>query len=110
MIKILLTRLLISEKCATYMIKWSYTIIWQVRVSTLNLQIFGLWENAKYILTIRLKLLTYQIEKPLECHPLKSPPLYCQTEVREKTLHSSSRPAQAGIANIYFSPKKLSGF
>jgi hypothetical protein len=26
------TRLLISEKSATYMIKWSYTIIWQVRV------------------------------------------------------------------------------
>ena len=27
------TRLLISEKSATYTIKWSYTIIWQVRVS-----------------------------------------------------------------------------
>ena len=26
------TRLLISEKSATYTIKWSYTIIWQVRV------------------------------------------------------------------------------
>ena len=26
------TRLLISEKFATYTIKWSYTIIWQVRV------------------------------------------------------------------------------
>ena len=25
-------RLLISEKSATYTIKWSYTIIWQVRV------------------------------------------------------------------------------
>ena len=28
------TRLLISEKSATYTIKWSYTIIWQVRVGT----------------------------------------------------------------------------
>ena len=28
------TRLLISEKSATYTIKWSYTIIWQVRVQT----------------------------------------------------------------------------
>ena len=27
------TRLLISEKSATYKIKWSYTIIWQLRVS-----------------------------------------------------------------------------
>ena len=26
------TRLLISEKSATYTIKWPYTIIWQVRV------------------------------------------------------------------------------
>ena len=26
------TRLLISEKSDTYTIKWSYTIIWQVRV------------------------------------------------------------------------------
>ena len=26
------THLLISEKSATYTIKWSYTIIWQVRV------------------------------------------------------------------------------
>ena len=26
------TRLLISEKFATYTIKWSYTIIWQIRV------------------------------------------------------------------------------
>ena len=26
------TRLLIFEKSATYMIKWSYTIIWQVTV------------------------------------------------------------------------------
>ena len=26
------TRLLISEKSATYTIKWSYRIIWQVRV------------------------------------------------------------------------------
>ena len=30
------TRLLISEKSATYTIKWSYTIIWQVRVSHFN--------------------------------------------------------------------------
>ena len=29
------TRLLISEKSATYTIKWSYTIIWQVRVCTM---------------------------------------------------------------------------
>ena len=28
------TRSLISEKSATYTIKWSYTIIWQVRVVT----------------------------------------------------------------------------
>jgi hypothetical protein len=27
-----LTRLLITEKSATYTVKWSYTIIWQVRV------------------------------------------------------------------------------
>ena len=34
------TRLLISEKYATYTINWSYTIIWQVRVlnSLLNLK------------------------------------------------------------------------
>ena len=30
------TRLLISEKSTTYSIKWSYTIIWQVRVSRLE--------------------------------------------------------------------------
>ena len=30
------TRLLISEKAATYTIKWSYTIIWQVRVIWVN--------------------------------------------------------------------------
>ena len=29
------TRLLISEKSATYTIKWSYTIIWQVRVQVI---------------------------------------------------------------------------
>ena len=29
------THLLISEKSATYTIKWSYTIIWQVRVAKL---------------------------------------------------------------------------
>jgi hypothetical protein len=29
------TRLLISEKSASYTIKWSYTIIWQVRVKEL---------------------------------------------------------------------------
>ena len=33
------TRLLISEKSATYTIKWSYTIIWQVRVVKKSLQI-----------------------------------------------------------------------
>ena len=31
------TRLLISEKSATYTIKWSYTIIWQVRVALLQI-------------------------------------------------------------------------
>ena len=30
------TRLLISEKSATYTIKWSYTIIWQVRVVSIR--------------------------------------------------------------------------
>ena len=30
------TRLLISEKSATYTFKWSYTIIWQVRVQELG--------------------------------------------------------------------------
>ena len=30
------TRLLIIEKSATYTIKWSYTIIWQVRVPKIN--------------------------------------------------------------------------
>ena len=29
-------RLLISEKSATYTIKWSYTIIWQVRVGKIG--------------------------------------------------------------------------
>ena len=33
------TRLLISEKSATYTIKWSYTIIWQVRVNELDKQV-----------------------------------------------------------------------
>ena len=33
------TRLLISEKSNTYTIKWSYTIIWQVRVCTVRLLI-----------------------------------------------------------------------
>ena len=32
------TRLLISEKSATYTIKWSYTIIWQVRVRIMNMR------------------------------------------------------------------------
>ena len=30
------TCLLISEKSATYTMKWSYTIIWQVRVDTIH--------------------------------------------------------------------------
>ena len=30
------TRLLISEKSTTYTIKWSYMIIWQVRVVTVK--------------------------------------------------------------------------
>ena len=33
------TRLLISEKSATYTIKWSYAIIWQVRVDTYLLKL-----------------------------------------------------------------------
>ena len=32
------TRLLISEKSGTYTIKWSYTIIWQVRVLKREIQ------------------------------------------------------------------------
>ena len=36
------TRLLNSEKSATYTIKWSYTIIWQVRVSILIKGVIGL--------------------------------------------------------------------
>ena len=32
------TRLLISDKSVIYMIKWSYTIIWQVRVGDITEQ------------------------------------------------------------------------
>ena len=32
------TRLLISEKFGTYTIKWSYTIIWQVRVCSIDFE------------------------------------------------------------------------
>ena len=35
------TCLLISEKSGTYTIKWSYTIIWQVRVLITYLIVFG---------------------------------------------------------------------
>ena len=35
------TRLLISEKSDTYPIKWSYTIIWQVRVDSQCLEYLG---------------------------------------------------------------------
>jgi len=45
------TRLLISEKSATYTIKWSYTIIWQVRVvinlSSLDFSKIPVW-NIKF--------------------------------------------------------------
>ena len=39
------TRLLISEKSATYMIRWSYTIIWQVRV----VKTYDIYEQRKEI-------------------------------------------------------------
>ena len=35
--------LLISEKSATYTIKWSYTIIWQVRVVRFAIKYWGFW-------------------------------------------------------------------
>ena len=35
------TRLLISEKSNTYTIKWSYTIIWQVRVQWVHTALFS---------------------------------------------------------------------
>ena len=38
------TRLLISEKSATYTIIWSYTIFWQVRVSNLKVMVSTLPE------------------------------------------------------------------
>ena len=47
--KILPTRLLIFKKSATYMNKWSYTIIWQVRVRA---QI-----EIPYLLTVLLSML-----------------------------------------------------
>ena len=47
------TCLSISEKSATYTIKWSYTIIWQVRVGKINSKVFlklniVLISNKKY--------------------------------------------------------------
>ena len=42
------TRLLISEKYATYTIKWSYTIIWQVRVP--NNYLFVIFFSAANVL------------------------------------------------------------
>ena len=41
------TRLLISEKSATYTIKWSYTIIWQVRVHSVARANLNKVENFK---------------------------------------------------------------
>ena len=42
------TRLLISEKSATYTIKWSYTIIWQVRQGQLlGLEYLGAGSSTK---------------------------------------------------------------
>ena len=41
------TRLLISEKSATYTIKWSYTIIWQVRVVSNIINKEGYWKPKK---------------------------------------------------------------
>ena len=38
-------RLLISEKSVPYTIKWSYTIIWQVRVCRINLIPFNLQKS-----------------------------------------------------------------
>ena len=43
------TRLLISEKSTTYTIKWSYTIIWQVRVGA---EIITLTDLLFYILQV----------------------------------------------------------
>ena len=40
-------RLLISEKSATYMIKWSYTIIWQVSVCILFLDLISLMDRLE---------------------------------------------------------------
>ena len=49
--KILSTRLLISMKSATYTIKWSYTIIWQVRVC--SSQIFPRNQLLKIDVTLK---------------------------------------------------------
>ena len=46
------THLLISEKSATYTIKWSYTIIWQVRVN--EIQEYRT-KNAFYVFLGRLR-------------------------------------------------------
>ena len=43
------TRLLIIEKSATYTIKWSYTIIWQVRVSCLPDQHFFMCKQKEIV-------------------------------------------------------------
>ena len=43
------TRLLISEKSATYTIKWSYTIIWQVRVEVPILSFRSIFSLRKHV-------------------------------------------------------------
>ena len=58
------TRLLISEKYATYTIKWSYTIIWQVRVSHEHVGLEILTKIKIYILGRAKLLITVWDETP----------------------------------------------
>ena len=61
-------RLLISEKSATYAIKWSYTIIWQVRVHAMIFSHdfffqFFRWEHLIYQLGGHDHVIEYVIKK-----------------------------------------------
>jgi hypothetical protein len=56
------TRLLISEKSATYTIKWSYTIIWQVRVGEVENKILtgdaAKWSRAQLSSTFFVEIMS----------------------------------------------------
>ena len=86
------TRLLISEKSATYTIKWSCTIIWQVRVPALFSQYFSICldstddddiviEDSKDIITVK------QMMKLFANHPmLESFQLCCRWLMTSKQI------------------------